>query len=316
LGHLKRCLVVARAARRRSIEVTFVCSTTADLAGDLPAREGFGQILVGPEQLTWIDDVPPGHVILLDGYSFTEEGHRASARPGVRTAAFDDFLEGTFEVDVVINPSSVVTSYDVPDASTVLSGPRYAPVSRSFVAHRRERIADVRRVLLTVGSSDPSGLAPRLLEAIRERRKGIEVVLLVGPGMDESRLRPGSGVALARREGDLAPFFDSFDAVIAAAGTTTWELLCLGLPTILVQAVENQARVVATAVEAGAALFGGNAAALEATLGGALQQIRNPAVAASLSRAALQLVDGEGAERIVGTLFSTPPEQRRNQDRL
>jgi spore coat polysaccharide biosynthesis predicted glycosyltransferase SpsG len=144
----------------------------------------------------------------------------------------------------------------------------------------------------------------------------LEVVLLVGPGMEDPPLGAGSSVVFVRREGDLAPFFDSFDAVVAAAGTTTWELLCLGLPTILVQAVENQARVVATAVEAGAALFGGNAAALEATLGGALQQIRDRAVAASLSRAALQLVDGEGAERIVGTLFSTPPEQGSNQDKL
>ena len=307
MGHLKRCLVVASAARRRSIETTFVCSTTADLTGDMLQREGFEQLLVEPEQLTWIDDVPPGDVILLDGYSFAAERRSASVRPGVKTAAIDDFLEGTFEVDVVINPSSMVTRYEVPDTTTVLSGPGYAPVSRSFVAHRRERTAEVRRMLLTVGSSDPAGLAPRILDAIGDRATDLEVVLLVGPGMDEPRPGAGSGVSLARHEGDLAPFFDSFDAVVAAAGTTTWELLCLGLPTILVQAVPNQERVVATATQAGAALFGGDDNGLGAIFDGALQQIRDPAITASLSRAALQLVDGEGAERIVDALFSPPP---------
>ena len=48
---------------------------------------------------------------------------------------------------------------------------------------------------------------------------------------------------------DVPAVFDRADAAISAAGSTTWELLCLGIPTAIIPVAENQ-RLIAKTVTA------------------------------------------------------------------
>jgi spore coat polysaccharide biosynthesis predicted glycosyltransferase SpsG len=122
-----------------------------------------------------------------------------------------------------------------------------------------------------------------------------------GPGLDPSVLAPG--IDLRRSPPRVADVFDEADAAISAAGSTTWELLCMGVPTALVQVADNQAGVVRTARATGAALVIGTPSDAAATLPGALDELTDLDRQRSLSDAALRTVDGLGASRVVDALL-------------
>jgi RimJ/RimL family protein N-acetyltransferase len=102
------------------------------------------------------------------------------------------------------------------------------------------------------------------------------------------------------------------DLVVSAAGTSVWELCCLGIPMALVCAVENQRRgydrVLAHAAAEGLGIGGLDSQATERLA----HLLDDPALRRSSADRAATLVDGRGASRIVNAweqLVSEPPDQ-------
>ena len=102
---------------------------------------------------------------------------------------------------------------------------------------------------------------------------------------------------------DLAAMMSAHDLVISAAGTSVWELCCIGVPMAVVWAVDNQREGYDRVVAAGAAIglggpgLGGDERAVD-LLTRALTDSR---VRADLVLAGRQVVDGLGAWRVVRT---------------
>jgi len=112
---------------------------------------------------------------------------------------------------------------------------------------------------------------------------------------------PGLKLELLSEAADLPARMLEQDLVVSAAGTSVWELCCLGVPMALVCAVDNQKPGYDRAVEAGAAVGLGERLP---DLDGAAQALRAllvdlPARAGMADRASA-VVDGRGAWRIVG----------------
>lgn len=301
LGHVKRCLVIAGVARRRNLDVTFVVSNENRMPLTFLREERFPFIEVPPLTDQWLDQLKDGDIVICDGYHLKDEIAAATRIPGIRVAAFDDLGEDLPPVDLLLMPSHTQQPTQRPSRTRVLTGPQIAPIAPEFVSLRRRRGDTADSLLVTLGSSDPSGLAPTVLAAIPSSS---DVVLLLGPGMEDPGPAINPNFRTTRHEGNLARFFDDFDVVISAAGTTTWELLCMGIPTILVIAADNQRGVVDTAVSNGAALFGGDAQTIDSELPAALVRLEEGTCRRQLSTAALELVDGRGAGRIVETLLN------------
>lgn len=304
LGHIKRCLTIAEEARRRSIPVRFVISQDDETSLRLLEDAEFPVTQVPFQAYEWLADLQKGDLLLVDGYHLTKEIESATELEDVRVACFDDFDETLPPVDFLLMPSLTTARTARATRSQVLVGPRFAPVAPQFVSLRRPRWQTADSLVVTLGSSDPAGLAPIMLSTIASSPGAWDVVLLVGPGMPEMPLPNSPRFSSTVHQGDIAPFFDRFDAAIAAAGTTTWELLCMGIPTVLIVSAENQRRVVQTAVSAGAALYGGDARTIARDLPAALVDLGDPACRRRLSIAGLELVDGRGAERIVEALLT------------
>jgi spore coat polysaccharide biosynthesis predicted glycosyltransferase SpsG len=105
-----------------------------------------------------------------------------------------------------------------------------------------------------------------------------------------------------RDPSDVAAVFDEADAAVATAGVTAWELLCMGLPTALICAVDDQRFVGPVAEKAGAAVFLGSGDTFEDRLPDALLALTDEQERSTLSENALSLIDGEGGYRIVDAL--------------
>jgi UDP-2,4-diacetamido-2,4,6-trideoxy-beta-L-altropyranose hydrolase len=298
LGHVMRSLALAHWAREGGAEVTYVMADDP-VACSLVERRGFAVVRLGDgDDRSWLTElVGAGDRVVFDGYPFLTSGLTAEARSfGAFVAVVDDHDGGDVECDWAVNPNAVEgTRYS--RATQTLCGPSYALVRPEFAEFRRARGADGRTLLVTLGGSDAGGVTEAALSAIEASSAFEHVVLVVGPAAVAPAPRPW--LEVVRDPTDVAAVFDRADAAVSAAGSTTWELFCLGVPSVLLEVAPNQRLVAITAARAGAAFVASSVAGL----GEALAQLARPDVRARVSAQALATVDGCGATRVTQELL-------------
>ena len=240
--------------------------------------------------------------MVFDGYHLTAADWSVARARGATVVVIDDTGITDGDVDVIVNPDGLA---DAPAATAarILAGPRYALVRREFLGHRRARGGAHEPLVLTFGGSDPYGALATVLDLLGGTRPLGRTMAVVGPAATATPL-PGDVERVVDPD-RLADVFDQAGVVVSAAGTTAWELLCMGIPTALVQVADNQAMVARRAVEHGAAVGLGEIADLPTTLLPSLTQLRDESVRRRLSDRARDLVDGSGATRVVDAVLET-----------
>ena len=230
--------------------------------------------------------------------------------------------DGTFgrrRADVVVDPTFGAELSPRPQDGSgwLLRGSRYTPVRRRVVdARRRGPIHDAARsVLVVMGGTDPVGLAPGAVQLLARTGLALEVVV-IAVGENARRVRAaadGSALSLSvlAPVDDLASLMYASDLVISAAGTTIWELCCLGVPTAAVWAVDNQREGYAQVVAAGAAIgLGGPGLGDDERAADLLARtLADPRLRDALATAGRRVVDGLGAWRVV-RMWETAQRQR------
>jgi spore coat polysaccharide biosynthesis predicted glycosyltransferase SpsG len=127
-----------------------------------------------------------------------------------------------------------------------------------------------------------------------------------------ARLTPGPGQSLHRvpPTGALPTLIASADLVVSAAGTSTWELCCLGAPSALVCVVDNQRESYHRVVAAGLAdglgelpALAGDGQAARAAAHTLTELLADGSRRAALSARARAAVDGRGRARVVDAVL-------------
>jgi ribosomal protein S18 acetylase RimI-like enzyme len=119
---------------------------------------------------------------------------------------------------------------------------------------------------------------------------------------------------------DLAALMSAHDLVISAAGTSVWELCCIGVPTAVVWVVDNQREGYDRVVGAGAAIglggptLGADEGADECATGLLKTALTDGRVLADLSTAGRRIVDGLGAWRVVATWEQVHRQPQRQKE--
>lgn len=301
-GHLMRTVALAQEAVHVGHHPHFLVAADP-VAPRLPSRWGFHVSTLGSQgDRNWLDQVSIGDAVIFDGYHFSYEDHAAARRRGAVVAAIDDLGHGVFDVHILLNPNIVEDhTYELPSDTRLLIGPSYSLIRSEFRRLRRLRTGGARNLLITLGGSDVANFATALLDRMEELDSPFaRATIVVGPGARSVTSR--DHVEVVRDPPDLPAVFDAGDAAISAAGTTTWELLCMGVPTALVQVATNQAHVGRPLAERRVALFPGTPADLLATLPETIHDLSMPGTQERLSRAGMSMVDGHGAERLLAQI--------------
>lgn len=312
-GHVARCLALAESMSRDGWSVTF--AGTADTPAVVPAlaRSPHGWIeLENPGDAAVLQTaVPAGcDMLVIDHYGLDAAYESACRSWARRILAIDDLADRRHDCDILIDPipGRAVSSYAarVTQGTQIASGPAYALLRPAFAVMRAQRGArdgDVRRVLLSLGTADSSNQLAALIEALA----GLNVPLDVAVGSaarDLAAIREAAHVAGACLHIDatnMAELMRDADIAVFAAGGTTWEAACLGLPMILMITADNQRAVAEAMAARSAAVVAATPREAAAQAHALLQdtQLRD-----DLSRAAASLCDGLGAQR--ATLLAYP----------
>ena len=254
--------------------------------------------------------------VVVDGYEFGADYQTSLKSSGLKVLFVDDNGHAAhYSADLVLNQNAHAseTLYPSRDASTrLLLGPRYAMLRREFTKWRgwtREIPAVARKVLVTMGGSDPDNVTERVVQAIRAEPT-LEATVVVGgsnPHLAKLRAQVADGhcnVRLAENVTNMPELMANSDLAISGAGTTSLEMCFLGLPALLVVIADNQRPAAEEFSRRGAIMNLGEGSGLQAaTLSSHLaslvnsQQLRN-----TMSAQGRELVDGCGAERVVRAL--------------
>jgi UDP-2,4-diacetamido-2,4,6-trideoxy-beta-L-altropyranose hydrolase len=332
-GHFMRALALAQAWIDRAGAVTWLLATApeslrARLLGEgvevAPAEAAAG----APEDARTLGDLllaDPGAIAVVDGLDFGSGYLAAIGDPAGRVLVVDDMaaLPG-YPVGYVLNQNAHAdrAAYPVDATCRFLLGLGFALLRREFRAPPPARSvpANARHVLVTFGGSDPSGMTGRTLAALAglpaASRDGLSVRAVVGAANPEApalerdlRIRsPGLDATVLTAVTDMPAQMSWADLSITSGGSTVWELARMGCPALVVETVPVEELLVAGLRRVG--LFGhlGRAAALtEAQLADAIAtSIGDASWREAMSRRGMELVDGNGAMRVVEAIAEAP----------
>lgn len=335
-GHVMRCLVLADALKSQGCNVVFLSRLLDGNSIGLIMNRGFEvHVLAGGAAITnsvtmeWLgvsqqDDAVNTienlkgklvDILFVDHYSL-DATWEALMRPHVASiAVIDDLANRNHDCDFLIDQNFRSDSCNiykglVPEACKTLMGLQYAILSHEYRTFRTvisKKIGSVTRVLVYFGGTDwqnMTGLALKVLS--QDEFRFLEVDVVVGSNYPflldlENLINKRSKTNIHRSLPNLAKLMSVADFAIGAGGTTTWERMCMGLPTLVISLADNQLPACESLQKEGLIDYLGSyndVSDIQLTqyLRG---RIGRPEENSNLSLRILEYVDGFGALRIV-----------------
>ncbi len=257
--------------------------------------------------------------LIVDAYALDARWEE-SLRPHVGSImAIDDLADRQHACDLLLD-QNFYRRYGryrtrVSSGCRVLEGPQFALLRPEFAEcrrHVRHRDGQVRRVVVFFGGVDLLNETAKALRALASlRRNDISVDVILGPanphaGTIESFCSSRRNVHVHLNVTDVARVMADADLAIGAGGMNTWERCCLGVPSIVISVAANQQGTTEElALDARHIHAGKSAEVTDERLLAIVQVLLElPLTLQAISRRAMELTDGRGAERVTSALLA------------
>lgn len=198
--------------------------------------------------------------VIVDHYSINYEWHKIFKKNFAKIMVIDDLGDRQLSCDILLdqNLGACKAKYNskVPNDSNLLMGPQFALLRDEFKDWREQSIKDrtnrkIKEVLITMGGADVNNYTTKvLLEILKsEYSKVCNFTVIVGQSyphltslnaLIKSLQTP---ISLLQDTSNMASIMSKSDLCIGAAGSTSWERCCLGLPTITLAIADNQIEI-------------------------------------------------------------------------
>jgi len=322
-GHVMRCLALAQAWQDTGGHVIFLMAMESPPLEARLRSEGM-EVVHLPVQPGSTDDaiqtaalarqVGAGWVV-VDGYHFDAGYQRAIKDQGLLLLFVDDIGHAEhYYADLVLNQNIHAHEglYQSREPYTrLLLGTRYVLLRREFLKWRgwKREIPEVaRRVLVTMGGSDPDNVTFKVIRALQQVDvDGLEAIVVVGgsnPHYEElqSAVQNSSfPIQLESNVTDMPELMAWADAAVSSGGSTSWELAFLGLPSVVIVLAQSQQPVAERLHEAKIALSLGWHVNLSCDdIGKAITRLlKEKEIRTGMARRGRELVDGDGVTRVL-----------------
>jgi len=343
-GHVMRCLTLADALTAKGAQCEFICRehpghlmeyirgkgyavhslpTGSDVDADLTHSPWLGATQAQDAQdcALILDTLRPDWLV-VDHYALDARWESAMASHCGQVMVIDDLADRAHACRVLLDQTfgREATNYVhlVPANCRVHCGSQYALLRPEFAALRsyslqRRTKPVLPELLVTMGGVDKDNASGRVLQALRNcsLHADCRITVVMGataPWVDEVRTMAHDMPWPTRvlvGVNNMAQLIADSDLAIGAAGATSWERCCLGLPTVMLVLAENQLKVAQGLQEAGAAALVSSESSTEYQLKALVNTLASsPERLRAMSRSAAGIVDGMGT-RLVTTLLES-----------
>jgi UDP-2,4-diacetamido-2,4,6-trideoxy-beta-L-altropyranose hydrolase len=297
-----------------------------------PSTEGDPARWLGVDPMTDADDTCAAlhetstDWLVTDHYAIDARWQRRTRAVAKRILAIDDLADRDLDCDLLLDQNFhpfMAMRYEghLPPHCRGLFGPRFALLRPEFRAARVTDHAPAARdprVLVFFGGVDAADYTSMAVDALTElQQEGIRVDADVVIGAGHARLDAirdacsRHGFSLHVQTLRMPELMARADVGVGAGGSATWERCCVGLPSLVIAVADNQRELVRDAaleglVSAPDVAHGdaqGLAMQLRALLGNSLLR-------ASMRKRGRELVDGNGAARVLRAMGVTALRMR------
>lgn len=235
-----------------------------------------------------------------------------------RVMVIDDLADREHDCDLLLDQTFGRDLKDyiarVPVSCEILCGAEYALLRpefsqwREYSLERREN-SQLKHLLINLGGVDKDNITTQILIALKQcfLPSELKITVVMGgtaPWIKEvcQQAKDMPWVTDVRvGVNNMAELMANTDLAIGAAGSTSWERCCLGLPCIVICLAENQKKVINILAEYGAAISCGledsiNGKALDSKLTFAARNLPK------LIQNSISVVDGLGCNKVVNKI--------------
>lgn len=277
-GHVMRCLTLAKRYRREGHSVSFVMRVLPSNHVSYAEGEGFpvhSLPYVREEKpltgyLAWLtvsqerDAAETAEVLrvcgqidrlVIDHYALDTVWENI-CRPLVHEImVIDDLANRRHDCDILLDQNFYENASArymglVPDHCRLLLGPQHALLRDEFYEIKpRRRDGSLRNILVFYGGSDLTDETTKALCALQSLDlSDTEIHVVVGAGNPQKeRVRQFcagmENTHCHEQVENMADLMNAADLALGAGGTTTWERLALGLPSIVTAIADNQVEI-------------------------------------------------------------------------
>jgi len=257
--------------------------------------------------------------LVVDHYALdTQWEYMLSSAVG-KIMVIDDLANRPHDCALLLdqNFGRVVSDYDgmLSAGCRRLIGVRYAMLRPEFAALREQSLSrrknpEIKRILISLGGVDQTNVTGQVLTALTQSSLplGTELDIIMGasaPYLDEVCRKAAQSpfkATVSVNVQEMAARMCLADLSIGAAGGTSWERSCMGLPSVLVVLAENQVTGAKALEMVGAVRVIEEPSLVETMLPAIIEELSNSTRLIGMSEAAAGITDGHGALRVVNTM--------------
>ena len=342
-GHVMRCIALAQAWQDQGGHVTFLSHCENEGLQQRIIDEGFDFIPIekphpDPSDLKATIDLllkirnPQSAIrnwLVLDGYHFTPHYQCEIKEAGHRLFVIDDMAHlNHYYADVLLNQNIHASKlpYSCDRRTKKLLGCEYVLFRREFLKYKdwkREIPDKAKKILATMGGSDPDNVTFKIIEAIKFiNDPSLKVKIIVGPlNLHVSELRAAvlhapCSMLLVQNATNMPELMAWADVAISAGGSTCWEMAFMGLPNLIITISDNQAGIAEGLARAGATVdLGWHANISVNQCAQALKEsLQDKMKRSCLSEQGQKVINGSGKQEIIRAMLAGQIKLRRAQE--
>lgn len=281
-GHVVRCVTLAKELRRLGASCTFLSRDHDGNLFDYILANGFelkilknntnnlntesnkptlshsnwlsvSQSRDAAESIELINDQNPDWLV-VDHYGIDFRWHEELRPHCKKIFVIDDLADRKHDCDLLLDQNLVnnyLTRYENKVAREVpkLLGPKYALLQKEYLDLKARvflRKNKVENILVYFGGSDLHNLTESIVDILQETLKNtvtVDVVSNHPSGSLIDKIGRNKNFNLHSTLDSLAPLMLRADLAIGGSGTSSWERICLGLPSIVITVAHNQLQI-------------------------------------------------------------------------
>lgn len=258
MGHIMRCIALTKLFEKNGFQVLFIIKRNSAVS-KLLSLKGINYIYLFSEDLEEelkevisILDQRHINIVLTDSYYLSESYLIQLKRKVKLLISLDDNNIYNYPSDIVINGNIYANdlNYKRLNRDTLfLLGPDYTIFREEYFQSKPILIKErVKNMVITMGGADVNNYTPFLLNALKNIPIDININVIIGPSFKctreiESIANSLSNIKLFYNPANMKKVISINDIAISSAGSSTYELALLGIPTILIVQADNQRHV-------------------------------------------------------------------------
>lgn len=194
--------------------------------------------------------------LIIDHYALNQIWEKKLRHHVRKIMVIDDLANRSHDCDLLLDQNYIhdENRYDqlLSPESIKLLGPKYALLRKTFSENTqsiKRKCEAINKVFIYFGGSDPYNLTATALKALAQPDlKHLQVDVVIGStNLNVTKVKQlvseHPNAELYTQVENIAELMTKADIALGAGGTTTWERMAVGLPSIIITIAENQVAV-------------------------------------------------------------------------